>query len=356
MLRPLFATAILLFCSLQLCALATLAAKHDYTSDLRLTPGLNITFRVRQGIDSRMKQLGDYEFRVHVQEAGNDGYTYTWEMEPPAPAAGSRSVSAEDERSAHNVSLFYIDKQRCAIQGSTNIVRVSDYLYRALKSGSRAAFGIDGPEGAFTPQGGKMQIELPRSLHAQSNELMYVWINNKRVSVRSIKAQTDNGWSYWILDNPSFPIMLAGDGPFYWGEPRFDGAIGQSDADSAGRNLTKQLEENGIATSYEILFAFDSDQLTERSKKILTAVGRYLSQKPGMRMLVEGHTDNKGGLDYNLDLSRRRAASVERFLIQDSGIAPDRLESAGRGYAQPVADNNTSEGRAKNRRVVFKRL
>lgn len=344
------AIAIASLVTLQSCMPPVHAAKRDYTNELQLVPGLSITFRVWKGIDTRMKKLGDYEFRIQVEEASKDGYKYNWEMEPPAPAAGTRTVSGNDEKSAHNVSLFYVDKQRCTILGSTNIVRVSDALYKGLKSGEPTPFGLDGPEGGMTPEGGKMQIELPRTLQAEKNELMYVWINDKRVSVKSIKAKTDNGWNYWILDNPRFPIMLAGDGPFYWGEPKFNGV------DSEAKDLTKQLEQGGIATSYHILFAFDSDQLTEHSKDILRAVGKYLADKPNMRVLIEGHTDNKGGLDYNLNLSQRRAASVERFLTQESGISADRLESAGRGYSEPVESNETAEGRAKNRRVVFKRI
>jgi outer membrane protein OmpA-like peptidoglycan-associated protein len=64
-----------------------------------------------------------------------------------------------------------------------------------------------------------------------------------------------------------------------------------------------------------------------------------------------GHTDNQGKPDYNLDLSRRRAASVLRELTSKNGIAADRLDSFGCGLYAPVASNESEEGRAKNRRV-----
>jgi outer membrane protein OmpA-like peptidoglycan-associated protein len=66
---------------------------------------------------------------------------------------------------------------------------------------------------------------------------------------------------------------------------------------------------------------------------------------------VVGHTDNQGKPDYNLDLSRRRAAAVVRELTLKYGIAADRLSSFGCGFYSPVASNETEDGKAKNRRV-----
>ena len=68
---------------------------------------------------------------------------------------------------------------------------------------------------------------------------------------------------------------------------------------------------------------------------------------------VYGYTDNKGGKDYNLRLSRARAASCMDYLVKH-GVDAKRLQSEGYGPDKPVADNATEEGRAKNRRVEFK--
>ena len=64
-----------------------------------------------------------------------------------------------------------------------------------------------------------------------------------------------------------------------------------------------------------------------------------------------GHTDNVGGFDFNMDLSRRRAESVVDWLTSKHGIPAARLQAAGVGMLSPVAPNDTEEGRAKNRRV-----
>ena len=76
-----------------------------------------------------------------------------------------------------------------------------------------------------------------------------------------------------------------------------------------------------------------------------------MKQYPEAKGVIEGHTDNVGGYDYNMKLSERRAASVRNYLIEKFGIAPDRLSSKGYGYTKPVADNKTKAGRQKNRRM-----
>ena len=68
-----------------------------------------------------------------------------------------------------------------------------------------------------------------------------------------------------------------------------------------------------------------------------------------------GHTDSKGGRDYNLDLSRRRADNVVNALVNDYGIDPSRLEPRGAGSSEPLAANDTDANRALNRRVELVR-
>ena len=76
-----------------------------------------------------------------------------------------------------------------------------------------------------------------------------------------------------------------------------------------------------------------------------------MQSKPELRLKIVGHTNNQGSGAYNLDLSQRRAARVVAALTFERGIAADRLSSEGAGMTQPVASNDTEEGRAKNRRV-----
>ena len=79
----------------------------------------------------------------------------------------------------------------------------------------------------------------------------------------------------------------------------------------------------------------------------------YLQKQPELKAIIEGHTDNIGSDNSNLTLSNNRAKSVIEYLV-NKGIAINRLSPKGYGASQPIANNSTSEGRAKNRRVVIR--
>jgi outer membrane protein OmpA-like peptidoglycan-associated protein len=103
-----------------------------------------------------------------------------------------------------------------------------------------------------------------------------------------------------------------------------------------------------------IQFATNSAVIRKVSYPVLDAVVKVLKSRPDILLVrIEGHTDNVGGAAFNLGLSRRRAASVRRYLVR-AGIAAKRLTSQGYGLTRPVADNGTAAGRFRNRRVDFK--
>ncbi|MDX8493016.1 OmpA family protein [Mesorhizobium sp. VK22B] len=115
--------------------------------------------------------------------------------------------------------------------------------------------------------------------------------------------------------------------------------------------MQQTLADAGKIALYGILFDLDKDALKPESKPTLDEIAKLLTSKPDLKLKIVGHTDNQGGADYNLDLSRRRAASVVAALVSQYGIAADRLTADGAGMTQPVASNDTEDGRAKNRRV-----
>lgn len=101
-----------------------------------------------------------------------------------------------------------------------------------------------------------------------------------------------------------------------------------------------------------IAFDFGKDTIRPDSKPVLDDVVAKLKKFPGVRVTIVGHTDNVGSPEANLDLSRRRAASVKQYLV-DGGIDESRIETDGKGDTEPVGDNETEAGRAQNRRIVF---
>lgn len=102
-----------------------------------------------------------------------------------------------------------------------------------------------------------------------------------------------------------------------------------------------------------VYFATNKDVILERSNKVLAAVAEALKAEPSIkRLAIDGHSDSRGRVAYNVELSGRRAKSVMSWLIAH-GVEAERLQSQGYGPAKPVASNATAEGRAKNRRVEF---
>jgi outer membrane protein OmpA-like peptidoglycan-associated protein len=97
-------------------------------------------------------------------------------------------------------------------------------------------------------------------------------------------------------------------------------------------------------------FAFDSAELTPSAIAELSDTVESLKGNPKLRVRIDGYTDNVGSAAYNMQLSERRAASVKRYFVSQ-GISADRIETRGFGLTNPIADNATAAGRAKNRRV-----
>jgi OOP family OmpA-OmpF porin len=102
-----------------------------------------------------------------------------------------------------------------------------------------------------------------------------------------------------------------------------------------------------------VSFETASATLTPQSFPVLNGVAEDLKLHSMVQVELQGHTDSRGKHDYNVDLSQRRAESVRDYLVSQ-GVNASRLTAKGYGETQPVADNNTAQGRAQNRRVVMK--
>ena len=122
---------------------------------------------------------------------------------------------------------------------------------------------------------------------------------------------------------------------------------------TAATITAKVMEEITIAAS--MLFAFDSAELSNDAKAVIDE--RIQSLKGGAKltsvMRVEGHTDSTGPAEYNMGLSQRRAQAVADYIVSNSmKLKATDVEVVGKGESDPVASNDTREGRAQNRRVV----
>ena len=120
-------------------------------------------------------------------------------------------------------------------------------------------------------------------------------------------------------------------------------------------SLTKVSEGGDVELLRPIEFEYGKAVILPVSFPILDEVLELMKSRPSTKLGVYGHTDNRGAVALNMRLSKDRAAACKNYLI-NHGINATRLESQGFGPNQPLGDNNTDEGRARNRRVEFKIL
>jgi outer membrane protein OmpA-like peptidoglycan-associated protein len=123
-----------------------------------------------------------------------------------------------------------------------------------------------------------------------------------------------------------------------------------------GCKPAKDELDSGRLVTYGIRFATGSDVVMPESAPVLRQVSAYMEQHAEIKLKITGHTDNVGAPASNLDLSKRRAASVAKVLAEQFGIAAGRFTTDGKGDTQTVASNAKPEGRAMNRRVEFAKL
>ena len=117
-----------------------------------------------------------------------------------------------------------------------------------------------------------------------------------------------------------------------------------------GVSVTRRGDEIILNMPGNVTFDVDSAGLKPQFFEVLDSVALVVQEFDRTVLIVDGHTDSTGSAEYNHELSRRRAETVARYII-NQGVAPVRVESYGYGEQYPVATNNTSAGRDQNRRV-----
>lgn len=124
-------------------------------------------------------------------------------------------------------------------------------------------------------------------------------------------------------------------------------------AEDNGCPKSVRVSESAIQITQQIQFATGQDTILEASFALMHELVSVLQARSEIqRVRVEGHTDSRGADAMNMQLSKRRASSVRRWLVEN-GVAPERLEAWGCGESSPIASNDSADGRAENRRVVF---
>ncbi len=123
-----------------------------------------------------------------------------------------------------------------------------------------------------------------------------------------------------------------------------------------GQSMRKQLDETGKIITHGILFDPDSYVIKGGSYKTLKDIAKLLEEDPGLKLSIQGHTDADGSDDHNMTLSENRANSVMSYLTSKYNIGADRLQCKGLGESQPIDSNDSTEGKANNRRVELVKI
>jgi outer membrane protein OmpA-like peptidoglycan-associated protein len=129
-----------------------------------------------------------------------------------------------------------------------------------------------------------------------------------------------------------------------------DDQAAEMEKDLEGARIERVGEGIKITFASGILFDIDKSTLQPAAQENLTKLAAILNKYEDTEVIIEGHTDNTGSNEHNMDLSIRRAQSVANYL-ETQNVNPTRFKSMGYGEDQPIADNETLEGRTLNRRV-----
>jgi len=401
------AVALLFAHLVSLLAFVAPAPAADPAGPIALTPGLSFTSTTEAGLQSSAGSLAsaDTETVYQVTELTADTVKFRFVVSGGTDeAAGDllakvkkrtfdRYVKRSDLQSATRLTVLFSSDDPTMLPGQT-FAGTSAAVVSALNSAGQVAFvlGVNEPEaglGMLAPAGNAMQgnnksgapamiagfmASLGTARHyyrgtlsrvGNGSEPFSVLLNGARTAVPALHVKGDMTFNekqiapeLWWLDDPSNPITLkwsitTGGATTYEVVTRIDtppkGAGPQDNPLESLAGKRCRAELSGV------YFTTGSAVVLDASMPALSRFAAVLAQHPDWKVVIEGHTDNIGSAEYNLDLSSRRAQAVRDVLITQLHVSSTQLEAKGYGLTRPVEPNATVQGRAHNRRVEVAR-
>ena len=385
---------------------------------IKPVPGLVLTTTVHATITTTTTQFGlmDTEDLISLTDAGPDGLTYRIRMSSPSNQAAAkelekfkltRKVRREDLDQSSRMTLLYSTQDPETYAGQTfaetstkvlNAMKTtgeSPFVFGAYSGGSlfdsmvgqavdkagatreAGAPGVLPPLGNLLSMMGVVRHYYRGTLHrVESGPVPFsVLLNGVRTTVPAMHAagtftfgtEAPIHAEIWWLDNPAYPLNLR------WavgaatsivtriempaeGGAAGDSAGGKGASGGAGGSMAQQLAGKSCHVElHGIYFSTGSAVLLEESEPMLKTVAGLIKSSADAKLTIEGHTDNIGSVEYNQQLSERRAEAVRQALVTRYAVPATRLSARGFGLTRPVETNSTFEGRAHNRRVELSR-
>jgi len=181
------------------------------------------------------------------------------------------------------------------------------------------------------------------------NDIKYrisIWVQKERIRL-------------YIGEEKLFDLPKAISKNFKYNMIRFDGGtpmISNVRIATGLPDMRNKLLTEGKLVSYGIYFDVNKDVVKPESYPTIKEIASILKDSPNLKIKIVGYTDSDGDDKSNLELSKRRAASVKNVLVKDFGIDATKIETDGKGESDPVAPNDSAVNKALNRRVEFIKL
>jgi outer membrane protein OmpA-like peptidoglycan-associated protein len=355
--------------------LVLLACATDaLASQLKAPPGLNLAQSPRIAladgltiVNAVVEQSGDYEvvMRISTTQPERILVAYSASMPvngKPTELRGQRTVLSRDLQSARTYRIRWLAGRNELARGTTAL-GLSKAVFEEVRNSGRSDCSLASVEQADSAIGalglpspeyeGLLQrveagpVPVPVVVDGQREWLPAI---HARGTFQGLTGQVKA--EFWFLDNPDNPLTLR----MILGNARL--VVVRIDRPSAEhrKTLEQALAGDEKIDLPGIYFEFASARLRPESDAAIAEVAGVLRRHPDWKVRLSGHTDNIGGADANLALSRERAAAVRQAIAQRLGDGGARLETAGFGSTAPRESNDTPEGRARNRRVEIARL
>ncbi|MCE5334492.1 MAG: OmpA family protein [Desulfobacteraceae bacterium] len=284
-----------------------------------------------------LKRFDEYELQTSTFKRYNLETTKREFAEPPLKLEGARTrIWYEARGEASSTELIRNYQNELKAQGF-------QILYDSTQDANATTWNN------FLSPFGSIPIKTNRSAY------IFFAANEKSIRVTSAKLERPQGDVYVSL----IAVEWAGDDATYKARQGAYVAVDIIEVRPMTQNMvvvsademSKTIASSGRVALYGIFFDTNKADIKPESKPALDEIGILLKKEPNLKLHVVGHTDNVGGYEHNLSLSKRRADAVVAALTKGYGIAAGRLTPNGVAYLAPVAVNTTDEGRAKNRRV-----